>query len=150
MWRLCEALRDTVELAVITNDIYTLEDSEFLARHAALTVNRIIGVESGGCPHSAIRNDPSMNVDAILDLERRHKGLELILAESGGDKLSATFGSKLVDASVFVIDVAGGDKVPRKGGPGTSRSDLLIIDKIDLAEMVGASLEVMKRDATIQ
>jgi urease accessory protein len=150
VWRLCEALRDSVELGVITNDIYTLEDSEFLVRHAALDPDRIIGVETGGCPHSAIRDDPSMNFDAILDLERGHPGLQLILIESGGDNLSATFSPELVDASVFVIDVSGGDKIPRKGGPGTSRSDLLVINKIDLAEMVGASLEVMARDARTQ
>jgi urease accessory protein len=150
VWRLCEALRDTIQLGVITNDIYTLEDSEFLVRNAALAPDRIIGVETGGCPHSAIRDDPSMNFDAILDLERRHPGLQLILIESGGDNLSATFSPELVDASVFVIDVSGGDKIPRKGGPGTSRSDLLIINKIDLATMVGASLEVMARDARIQ
>lgn len=150
VWRLCEALRESTQLAVITNDIYTLEDSEFLVRNAALPADRIVGVETGGCPHSAIRDDPSMNVDAILSLESQHPGLQLILIESGGDNLSATFSPELVDASVFVIDVAGGDKIPRKGGPGTSRSDLLVINKIDLAEMVGASLEVMARDAKIQ
>jgi urease accessory protein len=150
VWRLCESLRDTKQLGVITNDIYTVEDSEFLVRNAALAPDRIIGVETGGCPHSAIRDDPSMNFDAIMELEQRHPGLELILIESGGDNLSATFSPELVDASIFVIDVSGGDKIPRKGGPGTSRSDLLVINKIDLAEMVGASLEVMARDASAQ
>ncbi len=150
VWRLSEALRDRYDMAIITNDIYTLEDSEFLIRNTALAADRIVGVETGGCPHSAIRDDPSMNFEAIRDLEQRHPGLELILLESGGDNLSATFSPELVDASVFVIDVAGGDKVPRKGGPGTSRSDLLIINKIDLAPLVGASLAVMERDARIQ
>ena len=150
VWRLCEALRDRLDMAVITNDIYTLEDSEFLVRNTALEADRILGVETGGCPHSAIRDDPSMNFEAVRELEERHPGLALILIESGGDNLSATFSPELVDASVFVIDVAGGDKVPRKGGPGTSRSDLLVINKIDLAPMVGASLEVMARDAKVQ
>ena len=148
--RLCQALRDDLNLAVITNDIYTLEDSEFLVRQAALAPDRILGVETGGCPHSAIRDDPSMNQEAVRQLEARYPDLDLILIESGGDNLSATFSPELADASIFVIDVAGGDKVPRKGGPGTTRSDLLIINKIDLADMVGASLEVMKRDAAIQ
>jgi urease accessory protein len=150
VWRLCEALRDRVNLAVITNDIYTTEDAEFLLRHAALADDRIIGVETGGCPHAAIRDDPSLNEEAIALLERRHRGLELVLLESGGDNLSATFSPELVDASVFVIDVAGGDKIPRKGGPGVCRSDLLVINKTDLAPMVGASLEVMARDAAMQ
>jgi urease accessory protein len=150
VWRLCEALRDRLDMAVITNDIYTLEDSEFLVRNTALEADRILGVETGGCPHSAIRDDPSMNFEAVRELEERHHGLALILIESGGDNLSATFSPELVDASVFVIDVAGGDKVPRKGGPGTSRSDLLVINKIDLAPLVGASLEVMARDAKAQ
>ena len=150
VWRLSEALRDRYDMAIITNDIYTLEDSEFLIRNTALAADRIVGVETGGCPHAAIRDDPSMNFEAIRELEQRHPGLELILLESGGDNLSATFSPELVDASVFVIDVAGGDKVPRKGGPGTSRSDLLIINKIDLAPLVGASLEIMERDARIQ
>jgi urease accessory protein len=150
VWRLCESIRDRYDMAVITNDIYTLEDSEFLVRNTALAADRILGVETGGCPHSAIRDDPSMNFEAIRDLEQRHPRLDLILIESGGDNLSATFSPELVDASVFVIDVSGGDKIPRKGGPGTSRSDLLIINKIDLAPMVGASLEVMERDARIQ
>ena len=150
VWRLCEAIRDRYDMAVITNDIYTLEDSEFLIRNTALEPDRILGVETGGCPHSAIRDDPSMNFEAVRDLEQRHPNLNLILIESGGDNLSATFSPELADASIFVIDVSGGDKIPRKGGPGTSRSDLLIINKIDLAPMVGASLEVMARDAKIQ
>jgi urease accessory protein len=150
VWRLCEAIRDRYDMAVITNDIYTLEDSEFLVRNTALEADRILGVETGGCPHSAIRDDPSMNFEAVRDLEQRHPNLDLILIESGGDNLSATFSPELADASVFVIDVSGGDKIPRKGGPGTSRSDLLVINKIDLAPMVGASLEVMARDAKIQ
>jgi urease accessory protein len=148
--QLCERFRDRVNLAVITNDIYTREDAEFLLRHAALPADRIIGVETGGCPHSAIREDASLNLEAIRELEARHRGLELILIESGGDNLSATFSPELVDASIFVIDVAGGDKIPRKGGPGISRSDLLIVNKIDLAPMVGASLAVMARDAANQ
>ncbi len=147
VWRLCEALRDRVELAVITNDIYTTEDAEFLLRHAALPADRIVGVETGGCPHAAIRDDPSLNQEAIADLTRRHPQLDMILLESGGDNLAATFSPELVDASIFVIDVAGGDKIPRKGGPGISRSDLLVINKIDLAPLVGASLAVMARDA---
>ncbi len=150
VWRLCEALRDRASLAVITNDIYTREDAEFLRRHAALAEDRIVGVETGGCPHAAIRDDPSLNEEAIALLERRHPGLELVLLESGGDNLSATFSPELVDASIFVIDVAGGDKIPRKGGPGVCRSDLLVINKTDLAPMVGASLEVMARDAAMQ
>jgi urease accessory protein len=150
VWRLCESLRDHLSLAVITNDIYTKEDAEFLARHAALPVDRIVGVETGGCPHAAIRDDPSLNEEAIDDLLNRHPELELVLLESGGDNLSATFSPELVDASIFVIDVAGGDKIPRKGGPGICRSDLLVINKTDLAPLVGASLEVMNRDATLQ
>lgn len=150
VWRLCEALRDRVDLAVITNDIYTTEDAEFLLRHAALPADRIVGVETGGCPHAAIRDDPSLNEAAIADLARRHPGLELVLVESGGDNLSATFSPELVDASIFVIDVAGGDKIPRKGGPGVSRSDLLVINKTDLAPLVGASLQVMAEDSARQ
>jgi urease accessory protein len=150
VWRLCERFRDRVNLAVITNDIYTREDAEFLLRHAALAPDRIIGVETGGCPHSAIREDASLNFEAVRELEARHSGLELILIESGGDNLSATFSPELADASIFVVDVAGGDKIPRKGGPGISKSDLLVINKIDLAPMVGASLEVMERDAASQ
>lgn len=150
VWRLCEALRERLSLAVITNDIYTLEDAEFLIRQAALTPDRIVGVETGGCPHSAIRDDPSLNYEAVRELEGRHPDLDLILIESGGDNLSATFSPELADFTVFVIDVAGGDKIPRKGGPGTTRSDLLVINKIDLAPLVGASLEVMERDAAAQ
>ncbi len=150
VWRLCEALRDRVELAVITNDIYTSEDAEFLVRHAALPADRIVGVETGGCPHAAIRDDPSLNEAAIADLSGRHPGLQLVLLESGGDNLSATFSPELVDASIFVIDVAGGDKIPRKGGPGICRSDLLVINKTDLAPLVGASLQVMADDAARQ
>lgn len=150
VWRLCEALRDRVSLAVITNDIYTTEDAEFLTRQAALSADRILGVETGGCPHAAIRDDPSLNEEAIADLTRKHPDLELVILESGGDNLSATFSPELVDGSIFVIDVAGGDKIPRKGGPGISRSGLLVINKTDLAPLVGASLEVMARDAAIQ
>ena len=150
VWRLCQRLRDRLSLAVITNDIYTTEDAEFLLRHAALTPDRITGVETGGCPHAAIRDDPSLNFEAIRELEARHPDLDLIMIESGGDNLSATFSPELADASVFVIDVAGGDKIPRKGGPGVTRSDLLIVNKIDLAPLVGASLEVMARDAERQ
>ncbi len=148
VWRLCEAVRDRYEMAVITNDIYTLEDAEFLVRHTALDAARILGVETGGCPHSAIRDDPSMNFEAVRELEDRHPGLDLILIESGGDNLSATFSPELADASIFVIDVAGGDKIPRKGGPGTSRSDLLVINKTDLAPHVGSDVERMLADAT--
>ena len=150
VWRLCEALRDQVSLAVITNDIFTTEDAEFLQRQAALPADRIVGVETGGCPHAAIRDDPSLNEEAIADLTRRHPDLALVLLESGGDNLSATFSPELVDASIFVIDVAGGDKIPRKGGPGICRSDLLVINKTDLAPLVGASLDVMARDAALQ
>ena len=150
VWRICQRLRDRVNLAVITNDIYTLEDAEFLVRQAALTPDRIIGVETGGCPHSAIRDDPSLNFEAIRELEAKHSDLELILIESGGDNLSACFSPELADASVFVIDVAGGDKIPRKGGPGISTSDLLVINKTDLAPLVGASLPVMAADAARQ
>ncbi len=147
---LCKAMRDRYSVAVITNDIYTTEDAEFLVRQAALPPERIVGVETGGCPHSAIRDDPSLNEEAIADLRRRFPDLGLILIESGGDNLSATFSPELVDASVFVIDVAGGDKIPRKGGPGIARSDLLVVNKTDLAPLVGASLEVMARDAKVQ
>jgi urease accessory protein len=150
VWRLCEALRDRYGMAVITNDIYTVEDAEFLIRNTALPAERIVGVETGGCPHAAIRDDPSLNFEAVRELEERFPGLELVLIESGGDNLSATFSPELADATVFVIDVSGGDKIPRKGGPGTARSDLLVINKIDLAPMVGASLEVMARDAKVQ
>ena len=150
VWRLCQRLRDRVDLAVITNDIYTTEDAEFLLRHAALAPDRIVGVETGGCPHSAIREDASLNFEAVRELEARHPGLELILIESGGDNLAATFSPELADATVYVIDVSGGDKIPRKGGPGVTRSDLLIVNKVDLAPHVGASLDVMTRDAARQ
>src|SRR5437660_9343487 len=136
-----------VNLAVVTNDIYTKEDAEFLIRQGTLPAGRVRGVETGGCPHAAIREDASMNLEAIADLERSHPGLELVFMESGGDNLAASFSPELVDVSIYVIDVAGGDKIPRKGGPGITRSDLLVINKIDLAPYVGASLEVMERDA---
>src|ERR1700674_1762587 len=136
-----------VNLAVVTNDIYTKEDAEFLVRQGTLPAGRVRGVETGGCPHSAIREDASMNLDAIAELESAHSGLELVFVESGGDNLAAAFSPELVDAFIYVIDVAGGDKIPRKGGQGITRSDLLIINKIDLAPHVGASLDVMDRDA---
>jgi urease accessory protein len=144
---LSQALWPAVSLAVVTNDIYTREDAEFLIRQGTLPADRVIGVETGGCPHSAIRDDASMNLEAIGQLQRDHPGLELILVESGGDNLAASFSPELVDAWIYVIDVAAGDKIPRKGGPGNIRSDLLVINKIDLAPYVGASLEVMDRDA---
>jgi urease accessory protein len=143
---LSQALWPAVNLAVVTNDIYTKEDAEFLIRQGTLPPDRVMGVETGGCPHSAIREDASMNLDAIAELERAHAGLELIFVESGGDNLAAAFSPELVDAWIYVIDVAAGDKIPRKGGPGITRSDLLVINKIDLAPHVGASLEVMDRD----
>ena len=144
---LCKRLRDTYQLAVVTNDIYTKEDAQFLMRSAALPVERIIGVETGGCPHTAIREDASMNLAAVDQLCTRFTDLDMVLVESGGDNLSATFSPELSDLTLYVIDVAAGDKIPRKGGPGITRSDLLIINKIDLAPYVGASLEVMGRDA---
>lgn len=144
---LCRALRDRYEMAVVTNDIYTEEDAQFLVRHEALAPERIIGVETGGCPHTAIREDASINLEAVARLARRFPGLDLILIESGGDNLAATFSPELSDLTLYVIDVAAGDKIPRKGGPGITKSDLLVINKIDLAPMVGASLEVMARDA---
>jgi urease accessory protein len=144
---LSQKLWPEVNLAVVTNDIYTREDAEFLIRQGTLPPDRVIGVETGGCPHSAIRDDASMNMEAISQLERDHAGLELVLIESGGDNLAASFSPELVDAWIYVIDVAAGDKIPRKGGPGNIRSDLLVINKIDLAPYVGASLEVMDRDA---
>jgi urease accessory protein len=144
---LSKALWPAVNLAVVTNDIYTREDAEFLIRQGTLPADRVHGVETGGCPHSAIREDASMNLEAIGQLERAHPGLELVFVESGGDNLAAAFSPELVDAFIYVIDVAGGDKIPRKGGPGIIRSDLLVINKIDLAPHVGASLEVMDRDA---
>jgi urease accessory protein len=144
---LCKNLRDRIDMAVVTNDIYTREDANFLVRSQALTPDRIRGVETGGCPHTAIREDASMNLSAIDDLMQEFPTLELIIVESGGDNLAATFSPELSDLTLYVIDVAAGDKIPRKGGPGIIRSDLLIINKIDLAPMVGASLEVMDRDS---
>src|SRR5437870_12729889 len=146
--RLCKTLRDTYRLAVVTNDIYTKEDAEFLCRSGALERARIVGVETGGCPHSAIREDASVNLGAIADLERRFPKLHTIVVESGGDNLAATFSPELADRTIYVIDVAEGDKIPRKGGPGITRSDLLVINKIDLAPYVGADLDVMRRDST--
>src|ERR1700687_4392314 len=145
--RLSRRLWPKYNLAVVTNDIYTKEDAEFLLRQGVLPAERIRGVETGGCPHAAIREDASMNLEAIADLELHLPGLELIFVESGGDNLAAMFSPELVDVSIYVIDVAGGDTIPRKGGPGITRSDLLVINKIDLAPHVGASLEVMDRDA---
>ncbi|MBG0811338.1 urease accessory protein UreG [Methylosinus sp. H3A] len=147
MDRLCKALRDKYRLAAITNDIYTKEDAEFLTRSGALAPDRIIGVETGGCPHTAIREDASANLAAVAEMNRKFPDLDLILIESGGDNLAATFSPELADITLYVIDVSAGDKIPRKGGPGITRSDLLIINKIDLAPLVGASLEVMDRDA---
>ncbi|GHE19782.1 urease accessory protein UreG [Halomonas urumqiensis] len=145
--QLCLALRDHYDIAVVTNDIYTREDADFLLRHEALAADRILGVETGGCPHTAIREDASMNLAAIDELQERHPALELVLVESGGDNLSATFSPELSDLTLYVIDVSAGDKIPRKGGPGITKSDLLIINKIDIAEQVHASLEVMDRDS---
>ncbi len=145
--QLCLAMRKNYDLAVVTNDIYTKEDAEFLLRNEALEADRIIGVETGGCPHTAIREDASMNLAAIDELLDRHKDLELVLVESGGDNLSATFSPELSDLTLYVIDVCAGDKIPRKGGPGITKSDLLVINKTDLAPMVNASMEVMERDA---
>lgn len=147
---LCQALREQIDMAVVTNDIYTAEDAKFLVQHSALTADRIIGVETGGCPHTAIREDASINLEAVDRLQRAFPGLELILVESGGDNLAATFSPELSDLTLYVIDVAAGEKIPRKGGPGITKSDLLIINKIDLAPLVGASLEVMAHDAKIQ
>ena len=141
-------LRDRYDVAVITNDIYTQEDAQFLIRRGALPEERVVGVETGGCPHTAIREDASVNLEAVHQLTRRFPGLELLFVESGGDNLAATFSPELVDATIYVIDVAEGDKIPRKGGPGIMRSDLLVINKIDLAPYVGADLGVMERDAT--
>lgn len=145
--QLCLALGDDYDMAVVTNDIYTREDADFLLKHNALPADRILGVETGGCPHTAIREDASMNLAAIDDLQARHPALELVLVESGGDNLSATFSPELSDLTLYVIDVSAGDKIPRKGGPGITKSDMLIINKIDIAEQVHASLEVMDRDA---
>ncbi|AMT71074.1 urease accessory protein UreG [Mycobacteroides immunogenum] len=144
---LCRTLRDEISVAVLTNDIYTTEDADFLRRHAVLPDERITAVQTGGCPHTAIRDDITANLDAIEDLIAANDALDLILVESGGDNLTATFSSGLIDVQIFVIDVAGGDKVPRKGGPGVTFSDLLVINKTDLAPMVGADLAVMARDA---
>jgi urease accessory protein len=144
---LCKAMRDRYRLGVITNDIFTREDMEFLMRSGALPADRIIGVQTGGCPHTAIREDASMNFDALEELTARHPGLDLVFLESGGDNLAASFSPELVDASIYVIDVSGGDKIPRKGGPGVTRSDLLVINKVDLAPHVGADLDVMARDS---
>ena len=144
---LCQTLRERYNLAVVTNDIYTAEDAQFLVRHEALAPERIIGVETGGCPHTAIREDASINLEAVDRLNQRFPGLEIIFVESGGDNLAATFSPELSDLTLYVIDVSAGDKIPRKGGPGITKSDLLVINKIDLAALVGASLEVMDRDA---
>ena len=144
---LCKTMREDYRLGVITNDIFTREDMEFLVRSQALSDDRIIGVQTGGCPHTAIREDASMNFDALDELSRRHADLDIVFLESGGDNLAASFSPELVDAAIYVIDVSGGDKIPRKGGPGVTRSDLLVINKMDLAPHVGASLDVMARDA---
>ncbi len=147
---LCQALREQIDMAVVTNDIYTAEDAKFLVNHSALPHERIMGVETGGCPHTAIREDASINLEAIDRLQRAFPDVQLILVESGGDNLAATFSPELSDLTIYVIDVAAGEKIPRKGGPGITKSDLLVINKIDLAPMVGASLEVMARDAKAQ
>jgi urease accessory protein len=144
---LCRAMRNKYELAVVTNDIYTKEDQQFLTRNGALPKERIVGVETGGCPHTAIREDASINLTAVEELTTRFSSLDVVFIESGGDNLSATFSRELSDLTIYVIDVAGGDKIPRKGGPGITKSDLLVINKTDLAPYVGASLEVMDRDA---
>ena len=144
---LCRAFRTRFDVAAITNDIYTKEDAEFLTRAGSLPVERIMGIETGGCPHTAIREDASINLAGVAELRRRFPSLDLILIESGGDNLAATFSPELADLTIYVIDVSAGDKIPRKGGPGITRSDLLVINKIDLAPFVGASLEVMERDA---
>ena len=144
---LCRAMRERYEIAVVTNDIYTEEDAQFLVRNKALAAERIIGVETGGCPHTAIREDASINLEAVARLTKRFPDLHLVFIESGGDNLAATFSPELSDLTLYVIDVAAGDKIPRKGGPGITKSDLLVINKIDLAPMVGASLEVMAHDA---
>jgi urease accessory protein len=145
---LCRQMRNQFQIAVVTNDIYTQEDAEFLTRNESLDADRIIGVETGGCPHTAIREDASMNLAAVDSLQKRFENLEIVFVESGGDNLSATFSPELSDLTIYVIDVSAGDKIPRKGGPGITKSDLLVINKIDLAPYVGASLEVMDRDAT--
>ena len=145
--RLCKAMRDTYDIAAITNDIYTREDAEFLTRSGALDPDRIVGVETGGCPHTAIREDASMNLAAVADMTAKFPDLDIVFIESGGDNLSATFSPELADIALYVIDVSAGDKIPRKGGPGITKSDLLVINKIDLAPLVGADLDVMDRDA---
>ncbi len=145
--RLCKKMRETYDIAVVTNDIYTKEDAEFLTRAGALAPERIVGVETGGCPHTAIREDASINLAAVSDIVRKWPKLEIVFVESGGDNLAATFSPELADITIYVIDVAAGEKIPRKGGPGITRSDLLVINKIDLAPLVGANLEVMDRDA---
>jgi urease accessory protein len=145
--RLCKRMRGSYDIAVVTNDIYTKEDAEFLTRAGALAPERIVGVETGGCPHTAIREDASINLAAVSDIVRKWPDLEVVFVESGGDNLAATFSPELADLTIYVIDVAAGEKIPRKGGPGITRSDLLVINKIDLAPMVGANLEVMDRDA---
>ena len=147
---LCQALRNQIDMAVVPNDIYTAEDAKVLVNHSALPPERIMGVETGGCPHTAIREDASINLEAIDRLQRAFPDVQLILVESGGDNLAATFSPELSDLTIYVIDVAAGEKIPRKGGPGITKSDLLVINKIDLAPMVGASLEVMARDAKAQ
>jgi urease accessory protein len=147
--RLCQWLRDEFSIAVVTNDIYTREDAEFLVRNDALAADRVLGVETGGCPHTAIRDDTSMNLAAIAELEKRHPDAQLILVESGGDNLSATFSPELVESFIYVIDVAEGDKIPRKGGPAIRHSDLLLINKTELAPFVGADLDVMARDSKL-
>jgi urease accessory protein len=144
---LCKAMRDGYRLGVITNDIFTTEDMEFLVRSQALSSDRIIGVQTGGCPHTAIREDASLNFEALDEMTARHPGLDIVFLESGGDNLAASFSPELVDAAIYVIDVSGGDKIPRKGGPGVTRSDLLVINKTDLAPHVGADLGIMARDA---
>ena len=144
---LCKRMKNDYQIAVVTNDIYTKEDAEFLTRNESLEADRIIGVETGGCPHTAIREDASMNLAAVESLQKKFKVLDVVFVESGGDNLSATFSPELSDLTIYVIDVSAGDKIPRKGGPGITKSDLLIINKIDLAPYVGASLEVMERDA---
>jgi urease accessory protein len=144
---LCKNLREKYQIAVVTNDIYTQEDAQFLVKSQALDSDRILGVETGGCPHTAIREDASMNIAAIEELERKFNHLDIVFLESGGDNLAATFSPELVDLTIYVIDVAAGDKIPRKGGPGITKSDLLVINKIDLAPFVGASLEIMDRDS---
>ena len=144
--RLCKKMRETYDIAVVTNDIYTKEDAEFLTRAGALAPERIVGVETGGCPHTAIREDASINLAAVSDIVRKWPKLEVVFVESGGDNLAATFSPELADLTIYVIDVAAGEKIPRKGGPGITRSDLLVINKIDLAPYVGASLEVMRAD----